>query len=161
MNHSRVKSGARNLRFNEKALQCLELRKSGATWQQIAERGIYADKGAAYRAVMDLLDRQNVELGDELRTLMNARFDTALLAIWPAVQRGDLKAIDRMLRIEAQRARLYGIEAPVKTEITGADGGPIEVVELEQFVARLAALPPAGAVGAEVVELFPDREATP
>lgn len=159
MNH-RNKTAAATLTANEKAWQCWELRKAGATFQQIADRGIYAERGAAYRAVMGIIQKTNTELGDELRTVMNARFDTALLAIWSMVQAGDLAAINTMLRIEGQRAKLYGIEAPVRTEITGADGGAIDIVTIDAIQARIAdrlalAAPAIGAIGG-VVELVRD-----
>jgi hypothetical protein len=95
------------------------MRKAGATFQQIADSGLFADRAAAYNAVKRRLDSTITELGDDLRKVMNERFDTALLAIWPDVQRGDIAAINTMLRIEGQRAKLYGIEAPTRTEVTG------------------------------------------
>ena len=160
----RNKSAPSTLIRNEKAWQCFELRKAGATWQQIADRGIYADKATAYNAVMRLIEATQTEVGEDLRTVMNARFDAALLAIWPRVQQGELEAIDRMLKIEAQRAKLYGIEAPTRTEITGADGGPIDIVTIDAVQARIAerlalAAPAIGAIG-PVIDVAGDDAAS-
>ena len=49
---------------------------------------------------------------------------TALMAIWPDVVKGDLEAIKVMLKILERDAKLYGIDAPVKTEmeVTTYDG---------------------------------------
>ena len=42
----------------------------------------------------------------------------ALNAIWPKVQSGDLKAIDRMLAIMARRARYKQLDAPQEIKLT-------------------------------------------
>lgn len=46
------------------------------------------------------------------------RLGIAEKAIWPAVIKGDLLAIDRLLRIMERRAKLLGLDAPKRIDIT-------------------------------------------
>jgi hypothetical protein len=48
-----------------------------------------------------------------------------LRAIYATATKGDTGAIDRILRIMERRAKLWGLDTPVRNEHTGKDGGPI------------------------------------
>ncbi len=48
-----------------------------------------------------------------------------------------LSGIDRGLRILERRARLLGLEAPVKAEIAGPGGGPIEIETARQRISAM------------------------
>lgn len=50
-----------------------------------------------------------------------------LAAYRKAVRDANLLAIDRALQIMERRARLLGLDQPVKAELTGQDGGSIEL----------------------------------
>ena len=65
----------------EKAVQALALRKTGATYEQIAQALGYASRGAAHRAVQRLLKAHEVEEVDALRKLEDSRLDEMLFAI--------------------------------------------------------------------------------
>ncbi|MFD8597518.1 hypothetical protein ACFV1L_21200 [Kitasatospora sp. NPDC059646] len=76
---------------------------------------------------------------EALRALEDARLDRLFLVAYRrAVRDGELPAIDRALRIMERRARLRGLDRPLRTEISGPDGGPIEVTDAT--VDELAAL---------------------
>ncbi|MGW4690942.1 hypothetical protein ACWEO1_00960 [Kitasatospora cineracea] len=67
---------------------------------------------------------------EALRALEDARLDRLFLVAYrKAVRDGELPAIDRALRIMERRARLRGLDRPLRTEISGQDGGPIEVTD--------------------------------
>lgn len=70
----------------------------------------------------------------------NERLDALLEAAWPRATRPhpvfskegevvgeelDMRAIDTVLRLMDRRAKLNGLDMPVKSEVTGADGGPL------------------------------------
>ena len=112
----------------DKAVQALALRKTGATYEQIANALGYGNRSAAHRAVQRLLKAHEVEGVDELRKLEDSRLDEMLFAIYKIAKSGDLGAIDRILRIAERRAKLWGLDAPAKTEISGADGGPLAII---------------------------------
>jgi hypothetical protein len=93
----------------ERKRRALELRRAGASYEQIADQIGYANRGGAHKAVTSALKTAVQEQADELRTLECERLDRLLLAVWKAAIDGDLKAIDRALRIQEQRARLLGL----------------------------------------------------
>jgi hypothetical protein len=109
----------------EKERQVLRYRQAGLTFDQIATRLGYAYPSGAHAAFKRAMDRIKDEtLANEGRALHRARLETALSAIWNKVLAGDLQAIDRMLRILERDSKLYGLDAPIKTEteVTQYDG---------------------------------------
>lgn len=103
----------------ETAIQALALRKTGATYEQIAHALGYASRDSAWRAIHRVLKAHQVEGVDELRKIEDMRLDEMLFAIYKIAKAGDLGAIDRILRIAERRARLWGLDAPVQTHVTG------------------------------------------
>jgi len=109
----------------EREYEVLRYRKGGMTFDQIAQKLGYAQESGARAAFKRAIERTRDEgLAAEDRTLHRARLETALNAIWPKVLKGDLRAIDRMLKILERDAKLHGLDAPVKTEleVTTYDG---------------------------------------
>jgi len=117
----------RTLAERDKAAQALALRKTGATYEQIAAHLGYSNRQSANRAVLRLLAAHEAENVADLRTLENMRLDDLLFAVYKAAKSGDLGAIDRALRIMERRAKLLGLDAPVKQEISGTDGAPLSI----------------------------------
>jgi hypothetical protein len=118
----------RRLAARERQLRALELRLAGVTYQQIADELGYAGRQGAFKAVEAALKLTLREPADNLRRISAERLDRATLAIWRAVNAGDLQAIDRLLRIEARRAKLLGLDAPQRQEVAGVDDGPLKIV---------------------------------
>lgn len=102
----------------ERARKALELRKAGYGFQIISEQLGYSDSSGAYRAVRRALMRTIQEPADEVRKLELERLDKILTALWPAAIAGKWLAIDRVLLIMERRARLLGLDAPTKVDIT-------------------------------------------
>lgn len=94
----------------EREKRVLELRRAGVTFDAIAEQLAFADRGAAYKAFTRALARTLQQPAAELRELELDRLDRLQAAVWAAAMRGDLKAIDRILRIAERRARLMGLD---------------------------------------------------
>ena len=103
----------------EKRARALELRKAGATYDQIAQQVGYAERGSAYRAVQTALQAITQEPAQEVRQLEVERLDAMLLGLWPAARKGKEGAVDRVLRIMERRAKLLGLDAPVKADVGG------------------------------------------
>ena len=118
----------------DKEAQCVQFRRMGLTFEQIAKQVGYANGGGAYKAFQRACDRIVAEDIDEIRKVALERLDYALRNVMEAVGRGSLGAIDRMLRIEERRARLLGLDAPIKQEIEinhyDRDGLDAELAEL-------------------------------
>jgi DNA-binding CsgD family transcriptional regulator len=105
---------ARRLQALQRQLQALELRRQGKRYEEIAE-ALGVSISSAWRLVHRAYKR-SVKLADEeaemQRQLDLQRLDVALAAIWPAVQAGELAAIDRLVSILGRRARLLGLDRP-------------------------------------------------
>ncbi|MGR3872666.1 hypothetical protein ACUXZZ_29425 [Streptomyces graminifolii] len=105
---------------------------------------------AACRDVRTALADRRAELNDdvdELRALEADRLDRLFFVAYKkAVRDQDLAAIDRTLRIMERRARLLGLDMPVRTELSGPDGGPLEVenVTVDELDALIALTDPDG-----------------
>jgi hypothetical protein len=53
----------------------------------------------------------------------------------------DMRAVDTVIRLIDRRAKLNGLDMPVKTELTGADGGPLALstADPDKLAALIAA----------------------
>ncbi len=148
-----MRSLTRQVRAHERHLQALELRKAGVTYEQIAGQLGYSNASGARKAVASALKATLREPAEELRELEVVRLDAMLLPLWRRVQAGDEKAVDRVLRIMERRARLLGLDAPARTELSGAGGGPVDLSILaRQAREHLAAKLDAMAAAREPVE---------
>lgn len=104
-----ITTGPKRLAVLEKERQALELRKAGATFEAIATQVGYTNPSAAHKAVKRAMDRTIREPADELRALESERLDRMLLTSWKLAIAGDLKAVDRVLKVIELRARLFGL----------------------------------------------------
>ncbi|MFE3196785.1 hypothetical protein [Embleya sp. NPDC059237] len=87
----------------------------------------------AHRDVSTALAERRVELDaatDDLRQMMYERLERLFFVVYRvAVTQQDFAAVDRAAKIIAQTCRLLGLDAPARTEVTGADGGPLAVTQ--------------------------------
>ena len=120
----------------ERTIRCLELRKAGATFQQIGDELGITRQGAhkaAKRGMQELINK-TPETAAETRAVQLLRIDALLLGVWDRARKGDDAAIDRVLRLEEFRAKLTGTFAPKLQELTGQDGGPIDTSVTVRYV---------------------------
>lgn len=134
-----AKTSPRAIGIAKKHAQALQLRMAGTSFQAIADALGYTTPQGAYEAVKAALLATVREPADELRKVDLERLEKMLFGIWRQATEGNQGAIDRALRVLERRAKLLGLDAPVKTELTGADGGPLKV-EHEASEALLARL---------------------
>ncbi len=102
----------------DKRRQALDLRMAGVPYDRIATELGYANKQNARRAVLAALDAHEADSVKEMRAVEGAVLDRAQRAIWPAIIAGDIEAVRALVRISAQRARLFGLYAPTKIEVS-------------------------------------------
>lgn len=122
------KTSPRRLAAHDRHLRALALRKAGYTFRAIANELGYNDQAAAYHAIMKVLADTAREPADEVRGMELDRLDDMLSRIAKRIQAGDLAAIDTALRIQTRRAKLLGLDAPVKQEHSGrVEGAPVSV----------------------------------
>jgi hypothetical protein len=108
-------TSARRITGIAREQQAVQLRSNGASYDQIADALGYSQRDAAYKAVVRGIRRyaehypESIELA---RSMALQRIDQMMLAVWPDARRGDVQAIDRVLRLETRRASLLGLDAP-------------------------------------------------
>ena len=131
--HNAAANEAAHLAAADRQAQALDLRRAGASVRDIG-RALGVDHTTAKKyldkAMADLQAAQN-EKAEATRAVELDRLDRLHMAAWPLATGKDtdadtrFKAIDRLVRIADRRAKLLGLDAPVKQELTGKDGGEI------------------------------------
>lgn len=72
------------------------------------------------KALFKRLADDKLEQTEELRDLENARLDALAVGIWPKAVQGHPDSIRTALSIMERRARLNGLDQPVKVDVTAA-----------------------------------------
>lgn len=122
----------------DKERRTIELRRAGATFDDIARAIGYADAATAYNAYKRALKRSLIDAGsEEARTVELDRLDRLQRSHWNNAISGDVAATNVVLRIMDRRARLLGLDAPIKHDITVET---IDPTSIDAEVARLVKL---------------------
>jgi len=115
---------AHDAEADARAVQALNLRLAGASYRSIGTE-LHVSYQTAYTDVQRMLRETMQEPTDELRQAELARLDRLLLSLWPLATRTamsplgpDYRAVDAALRIMERRARLLGLDAPAKIDLT-------------------------------------------
>ncbi|MFD7922532.1 hypothetical protein ACFV3R_25310 [Streptomyces sp. NPDC059740] len=149
----------------------LRLRRQGVRFddERILALG-YASPNAARKDVTRALKAHYDEEATEVtvyRQQENERLDALLEAAWPRAttptpvfnrdgeqvgEELDMRAVDTVLRLMDRRAKLNGLDAPVRTELSGPDGGAVPLgtgalAELDQLIAITGDTPTADPAG--------------
>jgi hypothetical protein len=97
--------------------RAVELAIGGASYGAIAFEVGYSHRGTAYKAVHKALAEQVAGHVEELRRLELDRLDALQAAVWDKALADDSAAVNTVLRIIEQRARLLGLgqESPPHT----------------------------------------------
>lgn len=118
------KARARTL---DRQRQSLELRRAGLGYEAIGAK-LGLSKSQAHRLVVAALAEAREQVAasaDDLRAEEVSRLDAMLTGLWPSARNGAVSSIDRVLKVMERRARLLGLDAPEKRELTGKGGEPL------------------------------------
>lgn len=96
----------------EREARALDLRALGHPLDRIAKELGYAHASSASKAIQRALDRIPMEAAKRLRDIELHALDLAQRALADKIVRGDLGAIDRLIRIMDHRAKLLGLYEP-------------------------------------------------
>lgn len=140
--------------------QLLRLRREGVRYddERILNLG-YSSASIARKDLTRTLEQNRDEEAAEVSTYRqqeNERLDALLEAAWPRAtqpspvfdkegnvigEQLDMRAMDTVLRLMDRRAKLNGLDAPVKNELSGPDGGPLALSNAspEELAALIAA----------------------
>jgi len=137
--------------------ETLHLKKMGLSFQDIADRitsirrgqaqpmtkiaeGITfptdyrISKQACHRAVKKAIAREpSLEL-EELRKIDDARCEDMWMNLQPGIRKGNTRSIEVGVKVLGHRARISGLAAPEKHEVTGKDGKPLTMLQVLQVL---------------------------
>lgn len=105
----------------ELQVKAFTLYKAGVSQRQIAQQ---LDRSPTrinnyIRYELERLGRERTELGNYVLDLELRRLDDITQALLPRAQKGELLAIDRLLRVMERRAKYLGLDKPAKLEHSG------------------------------------------
>lgn len=122
------KADPRKLTAQEKRKAAVELRMAGLTYAKIGQQ-IGLSESQTYKTIQKALS-ESVERtqkdSDQIVEMELLRLDRISQTLWTNVVKGDLKAIDRYIKVMQQRAKLLGLDAPLKVASTDKDGEDTE-----------------------------------
>lgn len=121
------RSAAQKIKAEESKYKALDLRKQGKSIRAIAAT-LKISIGATHKAINDALNEaieENAKAGESLRLLELERLDALWEGVWPHAIKGNAAAVQACLRIMERRAKLLGLDAAEKTEVSGPGGAPI------------------------------------
>jgi len=122
--------------MRQRESEIVELRTEGFVWREIAQRVNMSTAGVA-KAYDRALTRIIAPSLERHRTTELDRLDILQRVYWQPAINGNLRAADFVLRVIEKRAKLLGLDAPIKiqTEVVTYDGTDLDA-EVERF-ARL------------------------
>lgn len=108
----------------EVMVQASQLRAAGATFREVGE-ALGIDPTWARTLVLRALEAAKYEAADLMRVQEGQRLDRMQRSVWRDAVNGDIAAVNTVLRIMDRRARLFGLDSPVKVDAT-VSVGPID-----------------------------------
>ena len=96
---------------NVRAAMAFELRKAGVPYDKIAEKlGYQNSKGAESAVARALKGKYTTRDVEQVVQMELARLDALQTVAWRRAKEGDLRAIDRILKIMERRAQYLGLD---------------------------------------------------
>lgn len=121
-----MSKGQQEAIVRERHALALEMRKFGYSYEQIGEH-FECSSAAARGLVQSAMEKAIREPGQEVIDLELTRLDQLYRLSFNAALEGDTDAVTKCLSIMQRRAKYLGLDAPDKREVTGKNGGPLEV----------------------------------
>lgn len=129
----RAKNGPSEARSLERQLSVLQLSRAGHKCPEIGRR-LGMDRTQAWRylqAALEAVREEVAEVTEEWRARELDRLDALQAAAWDSAvaTNPDWQAMDRVLKIMERRARLLGLDAPIR--VTTPKDQPFEVAAVQ------------------------------
>ena len=107
----------RNDQIDAIAAQAVDMRLGGASYRQIS-KALGVPLATTHRHVQRMLT-EYAETATQLRDMEVARLDRLLMGHWTKAIGGDVNATRTVLSIMDRRAKLLGLDAPPRIDLTG------------------------------------------
>ena len=137
---SKSKTAPAKFKALERRGLVLQLRLAGYTYQEIATQlGIgLATVNRDLHKALKFFDADHEEKARELKAIDTARIEEIIKGIWTKCKGGNLMAIDRLTRLLERKAKLHGLDGPIKIAPTMPDGvDPYTLLTDDQLDAEL------------------------
>jgi hypothetical protein len=125
----------------EKGATAYNLKKSGRTWDEIAEIVGYANgKVAAVevrRYITESGARMDADERERILSLELDRLDTLFSIAWDQAQTGDLKAVETALKVINTRSKLLALETLSQTTGTVTNNTVVVTGDTQDFIRSL------------------------
>ena len=131
----------RKLEIAMRKSEALQLRISGMTYNQIADK-LHCSDSTAYEMVSSALKEIPARDVEELRKEQDAMIRSLYMQLIPRVNKGEPRAIEVALKLLERLAKLHGLDAPTKSiiEVITEEAVDKAIRELEEQL-RLLELP--------------------
>jgi DNA-binding transcriptional MerR regulator len=113
------------------AAQAVELRARGFSLEAIAQRIGHKNKSSVHRLIAAEMAATPVEEIDTIRKFEARKLErlerklNVILDDEDAETREKIEAIGKAIALSNRRCKLFGLDAPLQTEVTGKNGGPV------------------------------------
>lgn len=138
------KISKKRLETEKRREQILQMKLYGLRHNQIAKKLGISEVAVSKHVQQAYKKLQNRNDGLALELIMTEglRLDRMHQSIWEAATKGGKTAIDQVLKIMERRAKLFGLDAPVKTAQTNIEGTETAWDKMtdEELMARLEEL---------------------
>ena len=126
---SRQRSSPKKARSVVRRAEALALRVQGYSYKEIGKRlAPSITEHAAWKLVQGGLDDVRLTMAEDaegVRVVMLRRLDRATRLVMSRIDKGELAATDRLVRLQERTARLLGLDAPDNYEHAGAGGSAL------------------------------------
>lgn len=112
------KTTPRAIALTEKRAEALEYRKQGYSYSQIGESMGFSAQ-YAHELVDGALKAMIREPAESIIAMELARLDDMMTAVYGPATKGELMAVDRVVKLGERRAKILGLDAPEKAELSG------------------------------------------
>jgi IS30 family transposase len=119
----------------EKKAKAVELRRKGYQFKEIG-RELGVTEGRAHQIISEECKRwrdNSQEAVEDLRQFEAMELEELRKHLWQMIDNAEDPAaltpalIDKFLKLQERRAKLFGLDAPEKKELAGRGGGPLQV----------------------------------
>jgi hypothetical protein len=123
----RGKTGKPAIDRAQKQDEILKLRLTGASYREI-ELATKIPRSTAQKMAEDAVDAIKRETAEQVVSLELARLDRMLRGIWTDAIDGDVKSIDRALKIMERRAKYLNLDAAVAPDTSGESRAALDAL---------------------------------